>query len=244
MAEIRLDGLLRAILDTAEKNRRYNSPEAKAARSARSAKAAETRRARLEELQRAEAWIEARIPGGPLCNSMDIVMDAQEVFCVRPPHRSGSHEDVDGTTWDVLEEEFEDMLNVTIADLKKLLDGPSDSPVLYVSRDENTGEPVRLDVWDDAYALYADVVVRKHELVDALGGPDHPDGVTDDALEHLLSGYQETVDGIVGGTGDEPAEDACLDADGNEYPEHDYPPQGEGNECRRCGAEAEEPDHG
>ncbi|PPS89420.1 hypothetical protein [Streptomyces sp. MH60] len=199
MAEIRLDGLLRAILDTAEKNRRRNSPEAKAARSARSAKAAETRRVRLEELRKAEEWIEARIPDGPVCNAMSIVMDAQEVFCVRPPHRSGSHEDVDGTTWDVLEEEFEDMLNVTIADLRKLLDGPSDSPVLYVSRDEDTGEPVRLDVWDDAYVLYADVVARKHELVDALGGPDHPDGITDGALKNLLPLYQGTVDGIVGG---------------------------------------------
>jgi hypothetical protein len=37
-------------------------------------------------------------------------------------------------------------------------------------------------------------VARKHELVDALGGPNHPDGVTQDALEHLLEGYQAEVD--------------------------------------------------
>lgn len=35
-------------------------------------------------------------------------------------------------------------------------------------------------------------------------------------------------------------EDACMDANGTMYPEHDYPPEGEGNECRRCGAEVDE----
>lgn len=30
-------------------------------------------------------------------------------------------------------------------------------------------------------------------------------------------------------------ETECVDG----YPEHDFPPEGEGNECRRCGAEAE-----
>ncbi|MBL1115447.1 hypothetical protein JK364_24045 [Streptomyces sp. 110] len=40
-----------------------------------------------------------------------------------------------------------------------------------------------------------------------------------------------------------PLEDECVDAGGQPYLEHDYPPVGEGNECRRCGAEAcdEEP---
>ncbi|MFH8483037.1 hypothetical protein [Streptomyces sp. NPDC018055] len=36
-----------------------------------------------------------------------------------------------------------------------------------------------------------------------------------------------------------PAEDDCV-LDGEVYPEHDYPPVGQGNECRRCGAEAGE----
>lgn len=35
------------------------------------------------------------------------------------------------------------------------------------------------------------------------------------------------------------ADDQCLDADGEVWPEHDYPPQGEGGTCRRCGAEAD-----
>lgn len=37
-----------------------------------------------------------------------------------------------------------------------------------------------------------------------------------------------------------PLEDDCVDSDGETYPEHDYPPTGEGNECRRCGAEADD----
>ncbi|WP_065966642.1 hypothetical protein [Streptomyces sparsogenes] len=37
-----------------------------------------------------------------------------------------------------------------------------------------------------------------------------------------------------------PLEDECVDGDGRPYPEHDYPPVGEGNECRRCGAEADD----
>lgn len=33
-----------------------------------------------------------------------------------------------------------------------------------------------------------------------------------------------------------PPDDACVDAAGNEYPEHDY----DETECRRCGAEPED----
>lgn len=35
-------------------------------------------------------------------------------------------------------------------------------------------------------------------------------------------------------------DDTCIDKDGEEWPEHDYPSQGHSNECRRCGAEADE----
>jgi hypothetical protein len=35
-------------------------------------------------------------------------------------------------------------------------------------------------------------------------------------------------------------DDECVDAEGNLWPEHDYPPSGHGNECRRCGAEADD----
>lgn len=34
-------------------------------------------------------------------------------------------------------------------------------------------------------------------------------------------------------------DDECVDRDGEVYPEHDFPPVEEGNECRRCGAEAD-----
>ncbi|MEW2068613.1 hypothetical protein [Streptomyces sp. NPDC007346] len=37
-----------------------------------------------------------------------------------------------------------------------------------------------------------------------------------------------------------PLEDDCVSPDGEVYPEHDYPPVGEGDECRRCGAEADD----
>lgn len=38
--------------------------------------------------------------------------------------------------------------------------------------------------------------------------------------------------------GETVGDDICLDRDGEPWPEHDYPPEGHGNECRRCGAEA------
>jgi hypothetical protein len=37
-----------------------------------------------------------------------------------------------------------------------------------------------------------------------------------------------------------PLEDDCIGPDSETYPEHDYPPVGEGNECRRCGDEADD----
>lgn len=32
-------------------------------------------------------------------------------------------------------------------------------------------------------------------------------------------------------------DDECVDADGEAYPEHDFPESAAGDECRRCGAE-------
>jgi hypothetical protein len=225
----------------AEKLRRYNSPAARAARSERSRKAAATRRARAEAARAEEEWRESRIPAGPVCDALGITLQAQEVYCIRTPHRRGDHENIDGNTWPCEDEEFEDMLTVTTTDLRKLLDAQAESPVLYLARDDETGEPVRLEVWAAAHAPDADIIVHRHELVDALGGPDHPDGVTDDALAHLLEGYQNLLAVTIDR---EPIlSDACVDGDGNDYPEHDWPGEGEGYECRRCGAElTSEPD--
>lgn len=36
------------------------------------------------------------------------------------------------------------------------------------------------------------------------------------------------------------SEDECVDSAGEVRPEHDYPLKGEGYECRRCGAGAED----
>jgi hypothetical protein len=163
---------------------------------------------------------------------------AQEVWCTRRPHKHRDHQNEAGDSWPSYEGENDEMLVITTDDLRRLLDGPSERPVLYVARDSTTGEPVQLAVWDDAYVSDADIIVRQHELVDALGGPNHPDGVTQDALEHLLEGYQATVDEIEEAS--EVPDDACVDADDNVHPEHDYPPEGQGSECRRCGAEADD----
>ncbi|MEU5900623.1 hypothetical protein [Streptomyces venezuelae] len=48
----------------------------------------------------------------------------------------------------------------------------------------------------------------------------------------------------VGGSKHEyfPLDDECVYADGDSFPEHDFPPVGEGDECRRCGAEADPED--
>ncbi|WP_428957885.1 hypothetical protein [Streptomyces sp. cg35] len=89
-----------------ERKARFNSPEAKAARSEAARKDAATRkrnRAAEQALLEAEEAIEQerweREPKGPTCGAMDVVMDAQEVFCARPPHTGGDHEDIDGHTW-------------------------------------------------------------------------------------------------------------------------------------------------
>ncbi|MFD7866959.1 hypothetical protein [Streptomyces sp. NPDC059783] len=37
-----------------------------------------------------------------------------------------------------------------------------------------------------------------------------------------------------------PLEDDCVGSNGEVYPEHNYPPAGEGDECRRCGTEVGE----
>jgi hypothetical protein len=125
---------------------------------------------------------------------MGIILQAQETSCDRPPHRHGDHQNWAGDRWPSYEGEYDEMLTVTTDNLRDLLASGAEDPVLYVARDEDTGEPVRLEVWDEALVPHGDIVARKHELVDALGGPNHPDGVTQDALEHLLEGYQAEVD--------------------------------------------------
>lgn len=207
----------------------------------------------------------------PVCDAMGIILQAQETYCARRPHRHGDHENAAGDSWPSFEGEYDEMLKMTTDNLRALLADVGEKPVLYVARDEDTGEPVRLQVWVEAYVPDGDIVVRKHELVDALGGPGHPDGVTDDALEHLLEGFQAEVDAMEEAAASEPAkprllscglcyeengeevhphpecpigapDDACI-LDGTVYPEHDFPAEGEGDECRRCGAEvSEEPD--
>lgn len=91
------DALARA--EQEERRRRYNSPEARAARSARSKKAAATRKARKDAQRAVEDEREARMPSGPTCDAMDVILDARETVCILPPHDGGDHEDIDGHTW-------------------------------------------------------------------------------------------------------------------------------------------------
>ncbi|MFD8648681.1 hypothetical protein [Streptomyces mirabilis] len=226
----------------AERLARYNSPEARAARSARSQKAAATLRARRAAAALLEAEREAREPVGPACGLFGIIPlphGPHETTCVRPPHRHGDHENIDGDQWPTYDEEFDDMLKVTTTHLRELLDSRAIDPVLYIARDEDTGEQVRLEVGPDAYAPNDDIIGHRHELVDGLGGPNHPDGVTEDALENQVEGWQNVLAVTV--ERDLMTIDTCVDGKGDDYPEHDFPDE-EGSECRRCGAEAEDGD--
>lgn len=90
----------RRAADEAARLERFNSPQARAARSERSRKAAATRKARreAEEQRRAEEF--AREPTGPTCDSMGIILQAQEVWCVLPPDEPhDEHEDIGGNRW-------------------------------------------------------------------------------------------------------------------------------------------------
>lgn len=87
------------------------------------------------------------------------------------------------------------MLTITIGNLRELLASRALEPVLYVARDDDTGKAVGLEVGPEAYVpSHKDILLRQHELIDDLGGPHHPDGETQDALEHLLENYQDTID--------------------------------------------------
>lgn len=216
-----------------EKERRYNSPEAKAKRSERSRKAAATVRARREAEEQLEAERQARVTKGPVCGAFGVILQAQETECIRPPHKHGDHEDIDGNSWPSYEGEYDEMLKVTTGDLRKLLASQAEQPVLYVACDEETGEPVRLEVGAELGAHRDDIVVRQRELKDVVGAVDD-----DEELEGLLEEYQAKVTELEEAYA---PDDACV-AEGTVYPEHDFPPQDEGNECRRCGAEADYPE--
>lgn len=80
---------------------------------------------------------------------------------------------------------------VTTGHLRDLLTSEGERPVLYIDENGN------LDVWVEAYVPTRQVAARRSELVDDLGGPDHPDGPPSEGdLEELIPGIQATVDEI------------------------------------------------
>ncbi|MFJ4902954.1 hypothetical protein [Streptomyces sp. NPDC088727] len=83
-------------------------------------------------------------------------------------------------------------IEVNIQDLRALLNGQSEAPVLYVERDTDTGKPIGLDVWAEAYVPHRDIVARQHELKDVVGAVDD-----DEDLAGVLSEYQQCADEIL-----------------------------------------------
>lgn len=80
---------------------------------------------------------------------------------------------------------------VTTGHLRELLESPGERPVLYVNDDG------ALEVWVEAYVPTRQIAARRAEIVDDLGGPDHPDGPPSEGdLEELIPGIQATVDEI------------------------------------------------
>lgn len=84
-------------------------------------------------------------------------------------------------------------MEIRTGDLRELLDSPSENPVLYVERDEESGGPVRLSVWDEALVHHGDVVLRRHELTDVVGLGEVGE------MDDLLPDFQEMVDEILKG---------------------------------------------
>jgi hypothetical protein len=78
---------------------------------------------------------------------------------------------------------------VTSFDIRQLLGSPAQEPVLYLKAgpDDEGGE-LEADVWASAYVHHSKVIVRRGEVVDAIG--DDPD---DDAVKHYLTLLKQTV---------------------------------------------------
>ncbi|MFE9252875.1 hypothetical protein [Streptomyces sp. NPDC007088] len=86
---------------------------------------------------------------------------------------------------------------ITVSNLSLLLDAPHEDPVLYLERDEDTGEITGLGVWAEALVPNADIFLRHEELADQLS--DNPTGeVLTGALDHLAEVYQFDLDRMLG----------------------------------------------
>ncbi|MFE6716817.1 hypothetical protein ACFVDU_04415 [Streptomyces albidoflavus] len=88
-------------------------------------------------------------------------------------------------------------LAITKADLNTLLTSPAEEPVLYLQRDEETGEITGLDVWAAAYVPADDIVVRLEELTDELAPDELNEAEKNEALGHLAESYQDHLDNLL-----------------------------------------------
>lgn len=91
-------------------------------------------------------------------------------------------------------------MKVSHDDLRNLLNGTSERPVLYIKLgpDNEGGEP-ELDVWDEAYVNNPFIITSRANLLDFLGVDplDFLDGkyepITDTLLDEYLSNLDEAV---------------------------------------------------
>jgi hypothetical protein len=91
-------------------------------------------------------------------------------------------------------------VQITVADVRRLAASQAGHrAVLYVECDEDTGEPIGVDVWVDAYVSQREVIATRTEVEDALLSPDSLtlDDVSDEAIEDYLPDLQAVVDEIV-----------------------------------------------
>ncbi|MFJ6729337.1 hypothetical protein ACIQPQ_30995 [Streptomyces sp. NPDC091281] len=79
-------------------------------------------------------------------------------------------------------------ITVIASDIRHLLAGTSENPVLYV---KTSPEGPELDVWDEAYVRAGRIVARRHEIVDWIG-----DDADDDLIDGALPEIQQTIDEI------------------------------------------------
>lgn len=83
---------------------------------------------------------------------------------------------------------------ITAADVMALLTSGAEEPVLYLQRDDETGEHDDISVWAGAYVPHADVIAYRSQIADQV---DTNTPADDETLTALLAELQETVDTIL-----------------------------------------------
>lgn len=88
--------------------------------------------------------------------------------------------------------EKHDLPEITVADIRKLLESPAEDPVLYVKVDDEDGT-LSIDVWASALVPHNLVITHQARLLEDTGH-----NATDDLLLEEVKALQEDVDRIAG----------------------------------------------